>query len=803
MILLLPIVDILTSLSERFLETTLSIGILFRSFMMLYFTVYILFITKSKHKRKMKIFLFLTFIYTLLYFILKSELLSSAFLFTELSYLFKILFFPVAFMGLICYFDDYEFDREKLEQTLKRVLYIYIAFLLIPLLTKTAFNTYIDASQGYIGWFYSGNEISSIIVLLFPFLYILLRNKPKTFILSLLIAVIPISFVGTKVTLFGLYIVSVLIIIVTIFMVKKNYKPLMFSIIALLIIFTFMHDGYSVKNMNRIIAPENAEIEIDINQIGNSNSIMDKLLEISLKLLSSRDIYILNTNNIYVKNLNASNVFFGLGFSNTPKIDDINITKLTEVDLLDLFYHTGIFGLLISLLPYFYTLAITIKNLFQKKAKLNVKIFFYGMMILLSGGIACLSGHALLNPAVSMYIALYLLLLLSELNYISKTKINKGKIEIITLHLGYGGAERATVDLANILESNYQVELLSLYRTEEICPFKINDNIKVTYLSNLKPNRQEFKCAVKEKNILKILKEGAKSVYILLYKHFKTVSIIENSNSEYLISSRYYFTRILNTHGREKTKKIAIEHNFNISKKYITKTKKSTENIDKLVLVSKTAANTYKKTIEPNKINYIPNIVSDEYQKTSNLQNKSLISVGRLEPEKGSLELIELLKKVHELDKDITLDIFGDGSLKPIMENKIDEYGLKKIIKLHGFKSPKEIEEKYSNSSLFVLTSYKESFGIVLVEAMKCGIPVIAFDRATGAKEIIKNDINGYLIKDGNLTEMANTIVRYMREPKKKKLQMQKNAIKTASQYTLSKVQKEWLKLLKEITNHD
>ena len=73
----------------------------------------------------------------------------------------------------------------------------------------------------------------------------------------------------------------------------------------------------------------------------------NKLIEMSLKLLSGRNIYILNTSDIYSKIQNKSKAFLGIGFSNTSKINNVAINKLIEMDLLDLFYHMGIFGLII------------------------------------------------------------------------------------------------------------------------------------------------------------------------------------------------------------------------------------------------------------------------------------------------------------------------------------------------------------------------------------------------------------------------------------------------------------------------
>ena len=99
---------------------------------------------------------------------------------------------------------------------------------------------------------------------------------------------------------------------------------------------------------------------------------------------------------------------------------------------------------------------------------------------------------------------------------------------------------------------------------------------------------------------------------------------------------------------------------------------------------------------------------------------------------------------------------------------------------------------------MLIVTSLKESFGIVILEAMKCGVPCIAFDSATGACELIKDNVNGYLIENRNSLKMAQKIVEYFNLSNKEKKNMQKNAIETSSKYSFKYVQNIWFKLLKK-----
>ena len=95
------------------------------------------------------------------------------------------------------------------------------------------------------------------------------------------------------------------------------------------------------------------------------------------------------------------------------------------------------------------------------------------------------------------------------------------------------------------------------------------------------------------------------------------------------------------------------------------------------------------------------------------------------------------------------------------------------------------------------MCSEKESFGIVLIESMKCGVPAIAFKNITGAKEIINNGKNGFLIPNRDKDKMAKQIIKYMNL--KHKETYQEEALKTADKYSFDEIQKKWLSLITEM----
>ena len=373
------------------------------------------------------------------------------------------------------------------------------------------------------------------------------------------------------------------------------------------------------------------------------------------------------------------------------------------------------------------------------------------------------------------------------------------KITFLALHLGYGGIEKCISDVANMLVNDYEIEILSTYKVYDDPIFKLNKNIKITYLTNLKPNRKEFKNYVKHFRFISAFKEGIKSLKILYLKKKKMKEAILNLESDYIISTRDYLNDLLGKYGNGK--KIAWEHNHhNNNKKYVKKIMNSCKNIDKLVLVSKELQEYYDKLFKNNNIEcecvYIPNFISKIPKDRTKLNNNNMVAVGRFEREKAFLDLINVFKLIEIENGDCHLDIVGDGQEFNKIRKKIITLNLTRKIKLHGFKNQEYINKLYKDSSIYLMTSRTESFGLVLIEAMSHGVVPIVFDSAKGAKEIIQNNYNGYFIKNRNEHEMASKVLELLNDKKKLK-EISNNAIDTSKKFTSDHIRKYWLELLR------
>ena len=233
--------------------------------------------------------------------------------------------------------------------------------------------------------------------------------------------------------------------------------------------------------------------------------------------------------------------------------------------------------------------------------------------------------------------------------------------------------------------------------------------------------------------------------------------------------------------------------------KYVNKIAKSVKNLDYFVLVSKNLQSLYQERLNNSKCKcvYIPNIV-DENDKSSNLLSKNLVSVGRLSKEKGFMDLLIIFNKILKKYPDYKLNIIGDGEEKEKLETYIKENNLEKNVIMHGFQSKDYINNILIDSMVYLMTSFTESFGIVLIEAMSYGIPCVAFSSAEGAEELIENGKNGYLIDDRNIDEYVKK-VEFLMDNVKERKKMQNNCINKANEFLGKNVVKKWLEILKGV----
>ena len=215
--------------------------------------------------------------------------------------------------------------------------------------------------------------------------------------------------------------------------------------------------------------------------------------------------------------------------------------------------------------------------------------------------------------------------------------------------------------------------------------------------------------------------------------------------------------------------------------------------------VSRKLTKFYEKKVEgKTKVLYSPLCVDYIPERESKKENKNIVSIGRLSHEKGFLDLIDVFSLINKEDNECVLHIIGDGEEKTKIEEKINELNLIDNVILYGYKDKEFIREKLNDMSLYLMTSYEESFGLVLLEAAAFGIPAIAFSSAEGATEIIKDDVSGYIVNNRNKEEMKEKALELLNDKQKLAL-FGHEARLNAEDYSYDSVKEKWLSIINDI----
>ena len=184
-------------------------------------------------------------------------------------------------------------------------------------------------------------------------------------------------------------------------------------------------------------------------------------------------------------------------------------------------------------------------------------------------------------------------------------------------------------------------------------------------------------------------------------------------------------------------------------------------------------------------------------EKTSSCTSKKAIAVGRLVYEKGFDQLIEVWRTIHEKYPDWELSIYGNGDQKEKLLNLIKQYNLERVIKIHD--PSKDIQSQFIEHSIMLFPSrYLEALPMVLIEAMSCGIPIVAFDAPCGPKDVIRDGKNGFLVKSGDVETFTNKTLQLIESEDLRKF-MGKSSRELSLNYSEDKIMQQWISLFQEV----
>lgn len=351
-----------------------------------------------------------------------------------------------------------------------------------------------------------------------------------------------------------------------------------------------------------------------------------------------------------------------------------------------------------------------------------------------------------------------------------------------------GGVEKVTERLANNLSAKYSVFVISLNQENDVIPYKFNKGIKVFFTTNNKDKRLRKAIMKNFGRISKILKVNKIDIALCM-GHYATFVTVFNK--------KYHKTKLIYCdHGAYinsiDDKIMCFIRKFNYQRTCHT------------VLLTKRNKDDYIKYInaKENKLSYIYNCIPKEDLKNYksvkyNNSTHNIVTISRLSSEKGIDLLVEVAYELKKICKESwEWHIYGDGSEKDDIIYKINKHNLSSNIILKG--ADRNAKQYLKNYSLYCLTSYHEGLPLVLLEAKVNKLPIVSFNVTTGPDEIVKNDVNGYLIDCYDVKAMANKI-KYLLEHDDVRYDFSQKTIIDIEKFNEKEIMNQWYKLIEKM----
>ncbi|UKK68374.1 glycosyltransferase family 4 protein [Prevotella communis] len=226
-----------------------------------------------------------------------------------------------------------------------------------------------------------------------------------------------------------------------------------------------------------------------------------------------------------------------------------------------------------------------------------------------------------------------------------------------------------------------------------------------------------------------------------------------------------------------------------IAQRWRKKQEKDVSKLDALVLLTREDANSWKGVTNTF---VIPNPTPFYPEESSTCESHKAICVGRLNEQKGYVYLIDAWTIVSKRHPDWILNAYGSGEIKEQLQMRIDEKGVSNSLILNEPTS--DIIGKYLESSIYIMSSRFEGFPMVLLEAMSCGLPCVSFDCPNGAKDIIEDGRNGFLVEYLNVNALAESICKLIEDESLRK-KLGQTAKEDVMMYLPDSIMKLWIDL--------
>ncbi|MGE6736549.1 glycosyltransferase family 4 protein, partial [Streptomyces sp. NPDC059900] len=354
---------------------------------------------------------------------------------------------------------------------------------------------------------------------------------------------------------------------------------------------------------------------------------------------------------------------------------------------------------------------------------------------------------------------------------------------------GFGGTIRTTINLANALAEQHDVEIVSVYRHRDSPVFPVDPQIRLRHLVDLRKGTPGYEGDLPEARRPAV----AFPRHETQYPHYSRLTDqriaqhLSSLNSDVVVGTRPGLNAHICMQAKRGPLRVGQEHLtfHNHSRPLRLTLRRLYPQLDMLTTTTSADAETYRTrmTLPGVRVEAFPNPVPAPRSAPPGVRDKVVVAAGRLVPTKRYDLLIRAFAAVRAVRPDWDLRIFGPGvggGHGSKLQRLIEELGIKDHAFLMGAVSP--LEPEWLKAGLAASASDHESFGMTIVEAMRCGVPVVSTDCPLGPREIISDGIDGRLVPMGDEQALARSLLELI-EADELRQRMAEAARKSSARY--------------------
>lgn len=348
-----------------------------------------------------------------------------------------------------------------------------------------------------------------------------------------------------------------------------------------------------------------------------------------------------------------------------------------------------------------------------------------------------------------------------------------------------GGTERVTTTKLNWLVNQPNIELWVVTLKEDKDPY---------FDLNKKVNRKMLE-AFDEKSYKGVLEDFLKEIHpdvtVAVSGYSRSVLPSINDGSKKVLEFHFTKNFLVNFVNGMRNDKL---HYLRLAKMYYLQWQiaRKVKKFDKFVGLTKRDVSLWG---NPKNMTYIYNPLSFQSIKKSTCENKRIIAVGSWTPAKGMDQLLHAFGMIAKRYPDWKLDLYGRGQDEELLKSLIQQYRMENQVSLHY--SVPNIGEKLVESSIYAFPSRSDGFGLVITEAMECGLPTVAMDCECGPREIVTQK-TGIVVPDKDIAAFSKALEKLMLDENLRK-NMGAAAQKEVERFYCDNIMPQWVQLFENL----